>query len=40
MQRHFNLQGHSGFVKEVSVTLINKTDPKNPAKREEYWIHT
>ena len=36
---HLNLTGHSGFSKDVSVTLIHKTDPKNPTKREDYWIH-
>ena len=44
MQRHFcehfNLPGHSGFLSNVSVTLIDKTDSKNPTKREDYWIHT
>ena len=42
MQRHlhFNLPGHSGFLNYVSVTLIDKTDPKDLNKREDYWIHT
>ena len=43
MQRHlyvyFNLPGQSGFLNDVSVTLIDKTDPKDPTKREDYWIH-
>ena len=37
---HFNLSGHAGFLNEVSLTLIDKTDHKNPTKREHYWIHT
>ena len=37
---HFNLPGHSGFLNDVSVTLIDKTNSKNLNKREYYWIHT
>ena len=44
MQRHlceyFDLPDHSGFLNDVSVTLTDKTDPKNPNKQEHYWIHT
>ena len=44
MQRHlyepFNLPGHSEFLNDVSVTLIDKADPKNPTKQEDYSIHT
>ena len=44
MQRHlyeqFNLPGRSGFLNDVSVTLIDKADPKDPTKREDYWIYT
>ena len=43
MHRHlyvyFNLPGQSGFLNDVSVTLIDKTDPKDPTKWEDYWIH-
>ena len=38
LYEHFNLPGLSGFLNDVSVTL--KTDPKDPAKRENDWIHT
>ena len=38
--KHFNNMGHNGFLKNVSVTLINKTDGKNPKKREGYWNRT
>ena len=31
-QEHFNLPGHSGFLNDVSVTLIDKRDPKDPTK--------
>ena len=29
---HFNSEGNNGFLHEVSVTLIDKTDAKNPIK--------
>ena len=39
MQRHlyghFNLPGHSGFSNDVSVIVIDKTDPMDPTKREK-----
>ena len=37
---HFNSEGHSGFLGNVSVILIDKIDGKNPKKRENYWIRT
>ena len=37
---HFNLSGHSGSFNDTCVTLIDKTDPKDPIKREDYRIHT
>ena len=37
---HFNSEGHSGFLQNISVTLIDKIDDKNPKKRENYWIRT
>ena len=37
---HFNSEEHNGFLCDVSVTLIDKTDAKNPIKREHYWRHT
>ena len=40
LYEHFNLPGHSGFLNDVSVTLIAKTNPKDPTKREDYSIHT
>ena len=44
MQRHlyenFNLPDRSRFLNDVSVTLIDKTDPKDPTKREDFWIQT
>ena len=40
LYEHFTLPGHSGFLHDVSVTLIDKTDPSCPTKREDYWIDT
>ena len=39
LYEHFNLPGYSGFLNDVYVTLIHKTDTKYPTKREDYWIH-
>ena len=38
--KHFNSMGHSGFLNNVSITLIDKIDGKNPKKREDYWSRT
>ena len=37
---HFKSEGHSGFLGNVSITLIDKTDGKDPKRRENYWIRT
>ena len=34
---HFNEEGHHGFLKDVSITFIDKTDLSKPLKRENYW---
>ena len=34
--KHFNSMGHNGFLSNVSITLIDKADGKNPKKREDY----
>ena len=43
IQRHLyeplNLPGHSGFLNDVSVTLIDKAVPKDPTEQDNYWIH-
>ena len=33
---YFNNEWHNGFLHDFSVTLIDKTDTKNPIKREHY----
>ena len=38
--KHFQLRGHTTFLQDTYVTLIDKTDPRAPTKREDYWIRT
>ena len=38
-KNNFNSDGHNGFLHDLSVTLINKSDAKNPIKQEHYWWH-
>ena len=40
LYRHFSSPGHRGFLNDVSVTLIDKTDGSDPKKREDYWMKT
>ena len=37
--KHFNSKGHNGSLHDVSLTLIDKTDGKNPIKQEHYLQH-
>ena len=37
---HLKSEGHSGFLGNVSIILIVKTDGKNPKRRENYWMRT
>ena len=37
---HFESEGHNGFLEDVSITLIDKTDGSDPTKRETFWMHT
>ena len=37
---YFKSEGHTGVLENVSVIFIDKTDPQNPEKRKNYWIHT
>ena len=40
MQQHlfnnFCTSGHAGFLDNVSITFIDKTDPSNPLKKDDY----
>ena len=36
----FNSMGHNVCLNNVSITLVDKTDGKNPKKREDSWRRT
>ena len=38
--RHFLSPGGNGFLNDVSITFIDKTDPSDPLKRENYRRRT
>ena len=38
MFEHFENEGHTGFLGNISITLIDKTDGKDLKRRENYWI--
>ena len=33
-------EGYCRFLDEVKIVFIDKTDPKDPNRREHYWRHT
>ena len=37
---HFMLEDHTRFLNDASITFIDKTDPNDPLKREQYCRHT
>ena len=37
---HFANESRCSFLEDVTVTFINKTDPKDPNQSEHYWRHT
>ena len=37
---HFHSDGHNGFLEDFAVTLIDKTDGRDPKNRENYWMRT
>ena len=37
---HFENEVHNGFLEDVSITLIGKTDGSDPMEGETFWIHT
>ena len=39
MQRHLYV-GYCGFLEHVSIAFIDKTDPSDPLKREDYLWRT
>ena len=36
LYEHFQLPGHTGFLQDTYVTLIDKIDPRAPTEREDY----
>ena len=37
LHSHFLMEDHD-FEEDCSISIIDKTDPQNPTKREQYWI--
>ena len=37
---HFNSEGQTDFLENLSVTFIDKTDIQSPEWRENHWIQT
>ena len=35
-----SMADHDGFLKDVSITFIDKTDPSDPLRREDYCRQT
>ena len=40
LYEHIDLPAHTNFLEDNTVTLIDKTDPRNPTEGEDYWIYT
>ena len=40
LQSHFLQHDHQGFLKDIEVRLIDKTQAFDPTKREFYWMRT
>ena len=40
LYEHFCSSNHNCFISDVSVTFIDKTDPSDPLKRDDYWRST
>ena len=39
LYKHFQLPGHTVFLQDTYVTLIDQTYPRALTKREQYWSH-
>ena len=37
LSEHFSSEFRSGFLDDISIVFIDKTDPKDPNKCEHYW---
>ena len=40
LKSHFLQSDHQGFLKDVEVRLIDKTQVSDPIKRKFYWMRT
>ena len=40
LQEHFDVPSNTNFLEDVTVTSIDKTDPRNASERDDYWIYT
>ena len=40
LQSYFLQRDHQGFLNDVKVRLIDKTQASDPTKREFYWMRT
>ena len=40
LSRHFSSLGHNGFLNDISVTFIDKTDSSDPLQCENFWRET
>ena len=38
--KHFDSEDYDGFLENASITLIDKTDGRDPKKKEDYWKRT
>ena len=38
MHEHFLSDNHQSFEEDVSICLIDRTDPSDPHKRQHYWM--
>ena len=36
---HFISEDHCSFLEDVTIIFIDKTDPKDPNRRKQYWRH-
>ena len=37
---HFQTARHSGFINDTEIRFIDKTDPSDPTRREDFWKDT
>ena len=40
LYEHIYSEGHNGFLGNISISLIDKTNGFQPKKRENYWMRT